>query len=441
MQSGSPRAGAAGILSAVLLYIGVISGLRAVDAHLAQPDAPGLTSSVPPSVPPSAVPPTAAAPDATSGGATRGAPADSARRQLTLTVTLEASARAPYDAARPTTMNVSRFWPGLDDAPLPEREISAVLEEVLALEQTQETALLPAAADELLGMAAAEGLSARGGATGEPWESMLILEVERRRAEAAWLTRRADSSWRKQTADALALADAVAAANEGTLEGDVAELYALHALADRGAETYDAERAVDAALNLLHFTEDFDVMEAAADLLSGVGDVPALKGKDLALIKGVYREVEDRRVRDGLGHMLLDQAVLSDDGELGAAMVDDLEALGAATCPEADDSHLCARRRSSLAAAEGLLAARASATPARWRAAMAAAAWRCHLDGALLGAPLTGEAQWDEAAGWTWSAWTDDGPFRACLTKATSSTPGPEEPATLTFTILPPTHE
>ena len=443
MQSGSPRAGAVGIASAVLLYIGVIYGLSALDSWLDGPE-PGAAATAPtPTAPPPVAPPVDP-PAAVSGGATTdAAPPDDAVRQLTLTVALDTPGREAREGARPAIMNVSRFWPDPDEAALPERAITEVLEEVLALEQDEETALLPAATAELMTLAAAEGLGPLAGAPGEPWQALLILEVERRRSEAAWVSNRVDPGWRKTTADALALADAVAAANEHTLAGDLAELYALQALADSAAETYDAQRAVDAALNLLHFTEDYEVMQAAADLLSGVGEVPALEPQDVSLLRGVYKEVEDRRIRDGLGHLLLDQAVLSDDAALGAAMIDDLEALGSATCPEADDSHVCAGRLSTLAASEGLLAARAERTPKRWRAAMAAAAWRCHLDGAALVAPLTGEASWSGqgASGWTWEAWTGDGPFRACLTAATAGAPGPAEPATLTFTILPPIAE
>ncbi len=369
------------------------------------------------------------------------------------------------------TLNVSRFWPAPGEAPLPDRELSAALEEVLALEEDMETALLPEAREALfaladeerLGAGAGEGPGAGldagpgegsgagpGGEEGpgaarprvDPWEALLALEIDRRRQEADWLVRRADPDWRKASARSLALADAVSLANEGTLAGDIAELYALRALADRTADTYDPARAADAALNLLHFTDDFAVMEAAADLLSGVEGLDALSRSDVALLAGVHREVEDPRIRDGLGQLLLDQAIQRADPELAGALVHDLEAITAPTCPPDDDSPVCARRREDLAGADGLIAALGGPEPTRWRAALAAAAWRCHLAGAASEQPIVGRARWNGgfAGAWVWESWSPEGAeeLTTCIERRTLAAPGPEAPTALTLEVLPP---
>jgi len=328
----------------------------------------------------------------------------------------------------------SHWFPGQDEAPLPETPAADALQGILDLEGKGEWGEAhDAAVDAFLDLAEADGLLDTE-SFDEPWHALLAMEALRREDDRNWQIEAEkwgptsayipERVWPDHHLDGLyALADDVREANRGEAVGDFATLYALHARSEGGnVEIPDVQMALD----VLAESPDDLVAEAAVmalpALLHGAG--VALESSDIRPIRGVFRNMEGTREKMSVAMMVLDHAVYTGNRADIAWWMDGVDDALEGLCVL--DGRSCEMYSGEIDAITGQLAMASQRAPQNWQQALSATVWTCYRDGAFLedGESLVGKAVWD--GHWRWEAWSDAGEMSACIDASPPGEPLPE---------------
>ena len=339
-----------------------------------------------------------------------GSPAEAADDERTLWrvfVDLSDPTRTTAASALLPELKPERFFPTLDEAPFPDSDSAELLQGLLDGE-VSEADFLAAFEDE--GWTHDELVD-------DPWAGLVALEAERLRQQAevdgdwdAWWAHweRTGEPVTMPTLDydeLLGLADELVDAWPDDPVADFAQLYALHALREKAATTTDPDEALSEALDVLGWTGDRLVLEAAVGVMSELR--VRLDNEDRGLLDEVYAELEHPEARYRLARFAARDALAVgdwDDADLWTER--QLAERDHAEVRKLEPAHELVGRRGRLDAITG-------AAPSDWRSALVSAAWTCWLDGEV------DEQAWrllvriDED--WAFGTWSEAGALTACV--------------------------
>ena len=340
------------------------------------------------------------------------------------------------------------FFPTPEEAPLPEAATTQFLQELLDLDEDRlvppdglEAALFAAAEAEGLVLDAPDVLS-------DPWRALTALEVAHRRvrfdhkrAMRTWFEAfddhgppegvpRPDAAYR----EAEAFGRAVLARYPEAPEADFARMYLLDPLLEDMSEVFDVAAGVATAVDILVETEDAWVRDAAARRLGEAFGPVSIEEADRRVLEPLLEEL-----RGDLRHRLaavLTRAALLDGAfdearRLNVRHRAAVEALcpgwPAVNPPQGPIENLrqveCSFWGQEADEIDGRLAAvQRGPTPEGWRAALIAAAWRCHV--AHPGADDNRVTLTASPSAWSPGAWgRPEGRFTACMDASWTSLP------------------
>ncbi|MEN0067726.1 MAG: hypothetical protein AAGA48_36695 [Myxococcota bacterium] len=212
---------------------------------------------------------------------------------------------------------------------------------------------------------------------------------------------------------------------------DHAWLYVLDGLSRHP----DDPLVVDATLNILSSTTDPLVQTHAARLLGNL-DYRTIPLDDLDRVAAAIPLVDKPTERYNLARLglsvTLDQRAFDAAPKWADRLASTVEEICGGDWPVA----LCEAARQIRDSSSSWLTAHHSVRATSWTAATGALAHRCHLDGEVLSASLTGEGAWDGKA-WSWSRWKGPRSMRRCIASKTAFEPLPPVGARITLSVLP----
>ena len=322
-------------------------------------------------------------------------------------VDLSDPTRTTASSALLPELRPDRFFPTLDEAPFPDSESAELLQAVLDGE-LDEAAFLEAFEDEDW---------RPGELVDDPWAGLVALEAERLRQRAA-VDAEWDVWWEHWEAtgepvtmptlaydELLGLADELVDAWPDDPVADFAQLYALHALREGAATTTDPDGALSEALDVLSWTDDRLVLEAAVGVMSELR--VTLDNEDRTLLDEVYADLEHPEARYRLARFAARDALAVGDWDDADIWTERQLAERAHTeVRKLEPAHELVGRRGRLDAITG-------AAPSDWRSALVSAAWTCWLDGEVDEQAWRLQVRIDE--GWAFGDWSESGALTACV--------------------------